>query len=106
MIGTTIVIAAYLTLATKRKGNTAVLGIGFAYAGALIAINSVSGGYLNPVLNFGIAVASGSWTKHYVYWIGTGFGGILATLLHGLIFASDDELWIKPHSDYIPERIT
>ena len=66
--------------------------------------HSASSGYLNPALNFGIAAASGVWTKHYVYWVGTALGGIKATLLHGLIFASDQQLWIKPHS-YIPERI-
>ena len=64
----------------------------------------MASGYLNPVLNFGIAVASGTWTKHYVYWVGTALGGILATLLHGLVFAVDDQLWITPRS-YVPERI-
>lgn len=38
MMGTTIVILAYLTLANQSKGNTAILGIGFGYAGALIAV--------------------------------------------------------------------
>lgn len=38
MMGTCIVILAYLCLATKGKGNTAILGIGFGYAGALIAV--------------------------------------------------------------------
>jgi hypothetical protein len=38
MMGTTIVILAYLTLASHSKGNTAILGIGFGYAGALIAV--------------------------------------------------------------------
>ena len=38
MLGTTIVILAYLTLATHGKGNTAILGIGFGYAGALFAV--------------------------------------------------------------------
>jgi glycerol uptake facilitator-like aquaporin len=66
--------------------------------------SSASSGYLNPVLNFGIAMASGQWTKHYVYWVGTALGGIIATLLHGLVFASDDQLWIAPRG-FIPERI-
>ncbi|CAB3979176.1 probable aquaporin TIP-type [Paramuricea clavata] len=104
MIGTAIVILAYLTLANQSKGNTAILGIGFGYAGALLAVHSAASGYLNPVLNFGIAVASGTWTKHYVYWVGTALGGIIATILHGLIFASDDQLWIKSRN-YVPERI-
>ena len=49
-------------------------------------------------------MASGQWTKHYVYWVGTALGGIIATLLHGLVFASDDQLWIAPRG-FIPERI-
>ena len=38
MMGTLVVVLAYLTLATKKKGNVAILGIGFGYAGALIAV--------------------------------------------------------------------
>jgi hypothetical protein len=38
MIGTAIVILAYLTLANQSKGNAAILGIGFGYAGALLAV--------------------------------------------------------------------
>ena len=66
-------------------------------------------GYLNPALNFGISAASNNWEKHYVYWVGTVAGGVLAAILHGLIFASDDALWIVKivnRRRYFPERIT
>ena len=66
-------------------------------------------GYLNPALNFGISVASNNWEKHYVYWVGTFAGGVLAAILNGLIFASDDALWIVKIMNrrrYFPERIT
>lgn len=66
--------------------------------------HSAAYGYLNPALNFGIAVASGTWTKHYVYWVGTMLGGMIAAILHGLVFASEDQLWIKPRNN-VPERI-
>lgn len=103
MMGSLIVYLAYLVLATKAKGNVAILGIGFGYAGALIAVNSATFGFLNPILNFGIAVVTGVWDKHYVYWVGTLLGGCLATLLYGIVFAPVDQLWIRPRN--MPERI-
>ena len=71
----------------------------------LIFSHGASSGYLNPALNFGIAAASGVWTKHYVYWAGTALGGINAALMYGLVFASDHHLWIRQPSSYMPERI-
>lgn len=60
--------------------------------------HGASSGFLNPVLNFGVAVATGEWYKHYVYIVGTVLGGIIAVILYGLTFAPVEKLWLRPRN--------
>ena len=49
---------------------------------------------MNPVRSFGAAVVKNYWKHHYVYWVGPFLGGMLSTLMYGLVLASPNQLWL------------
>lgn len=71
------------TIIDARGPKLGGLAIGAAVALAILAGGPLTGGALNPARVFGPALASGTWTHHFVYWLGPLLGGAGAGLLYG-----------------------
>lgn len=69
-------------------GKFAPLAIGFAAFVCHIIGVQLTGCSINPARSFGPAVVSGTWTAHYIYWLGPFTGAILAALVYKYIFHS------------------
>ena len=57
------------------------LAIGLTVVLDILAIGPLTGAAMNPARVFGPAVASGTWSSHWVYWVGPLIGGGLAGAL-------------------------
>ncbi|KAL0044987.1 hypothetical protein WJX82_004240 [Trebouxia sp. C0006] len=66
-------------------------GIGFAVFVCHIAAVPIDGTSINPARSFGPAVVSGTWTHHWIFWVGPFTGAIVATLLYELAFRPSAE---------------
>jgi MIP family channel proteins len=65
----------------RRRRALGPLMIGAcALFGGLVG-GPLTGAAMNPARAFGAAVAAGSWTSHYVYWVGPLAGAVLAALI-------------------------
>ncbi|KAJ3181249.1 hypothetical protein HDU87_001378 [Geranomyces variabilis] len=79
----------YTVLGTAVHGGAngivkalAPLPIGFAVIAGVLIGGTVTGGSMNPARSFGPAVASGTWTRHWLYWLAP----LSASLIVGLIY--------------------
>jgi glycerol uptake facilitator-like aquaporin len=45
----------------------------------------LTGASMNPARSFGPAIAAGSWTAHWLYWLGPLLGAALAVLTYGYL---------------------
>ncbi|KAL0020531.1 hypothetical protein WJX79_005805 [Trebouxia sp. C0005] len=66
-------------------------GIGFAVFVCHIAAVPIDGTSINPARSFGPAVVSGTWTHHWIFWVGPFTGAVVATLLYELAFRPSAE---------------
>lgn len=73
---------------TSIPEPVAPLLIGITYAAVTLFAVPYSGASMNPSRSFGPALIGGVWTKHWIYWFGPIFGGILGAALHELIFSA------------------
>ena len=67
-------------------GNLAPLAIGLVMVVGYLAGGPLTGPALNPARSFGIAVVTGVWSNHWVYWMGPLLGGTLAAVITNQIF--------------------
>ncbi|XP_009346282.2 probable aquaporin TIP-type [Pyrus x bretschneideri] len=84
-----LVYTVYATAADPKKGSLgtiAPIAIGFIVGANILAAGPFSGGSMNPARSFGPAVASGSYSNIWIYWVGPLIGGGLAGLVYGDIF--------------------
>ncbi|CAN6712541.1 unnamed protein product [Malus baccata var. baccata] len=84
-----LVYTVYATAADPKKGSLgtiAPIAIGFIVGANILAAGPFSGGSMNPARSFGPAVASGSYSDIWIYWVGPLIGGGLAGLVYGDIF--------------------
>ncbi|KAI8590766.1 aquaporin-like protein [Geranomyces variabilis] len=79
----------YTVLGTAVHGGAngivkalAPLPIGFAVIAGVLIGGTVTGGSMNPARSFGPAVASGTWTRHWLYWLAP----LSAALIVGLVY--------------------
>ena len=63
-------------------GKVAGLAIGFTIALDIMMGGPFTGGAMNPARSFGPALVSGSWTRHWIYWVGPVAGGVVAASVY------------------------
>lgn len=83
------ILTAYLVMTilmmageNHRGRYNAPVAIGLALFSAHLVGVQWTGASLNPCRSFGPAVVSGTWTQHWIYWVGPGVGAILAAGLY------------------------
>ena len=72
---------------TEAVGNASGLAIGGAVALGVLLGGPVSGGSMNPARAVGPAVVGRMWKHHWVYWVGTIAGALLASLVYARLNA-------------------
>ncbi|MSQ42136.1 MAG: MIP family channel protein [Dehalococcoidia bacterium] len=77
-----LVIAAFAT-DYRAVAGTAAIAIGGYVALAATFAGPIAGASMNPARSFGPALLSGTWTVHWVYWLGP----IAGALLGGVVYA-------------------
>lgn len=91
-LGLELIITAFLmlviaALATDRRAvpGTAAIAIGGYVALAATFSGPIAGASMNPARSFGPALASGTWTDHWVYWVGPIAGAVVGGLVYLMI---------------------
>ncbi|KAL8257570.1 hypothetical protein R6Q59_029611 [Mikania micrantha] len=96
-----LVYTVYATAVDPKKGNIGIiapLAIGLIVGANILVGGAFDGASMNPAVCFGPAVVSGTWTHHWVYWVGPFFGAAIAALIYDNIFIGEhDQL---PVTDY------
>ncbi|KAJ3156170.1 hypothetical protein HDU86_004138 [Geranomyces michiganensis] len=85
----------YTVLGTAVHGNAngivkalAPLPIGFAVIAGVLIGGTVTGGSMNPARSFGPAIASGTWTRHWLYWLAPFSASLVVGLIYKAFFLS------------------
>jgi len=81
-----LVFVVYGTAIDARGPKIGGLAIGLTITMDILFGGPLTGGAMNPARAFGPALASGTWTAHYVYWLGPLIGGALAGLVYKNFF--------------------
>ncbi|MEX0754107.1 MAG: aquaporin [Actinomycetota bacterium] len=101
-VGQAVLLEAVLTFflvfavygaAVNDKGPLATAGwvIGLVLTFDILVGGPFTGAAMNPARQFGPAVASGTWTDWWVYWVGPIAGGIIAGVVYWGVFLRDKE---------------
>jgi MIP family channel proteins len=69
-----------------KAGNAAGIAIGFTLAGSILAGGTYTGASLNPARTLGPALIAGDLSYLFPYLIGIFAGGIIAGLVHSIVF--------------------
>lgn len=81
-----LVLVVFGTAVDERAPKSVFpFAIGLTLTAGILAIGTITGGALNPARAFGPALATGDFSKHYVYWIGPLIGGGLGAAVHHLL---------------------
>lgn len=83
-----LVSTVYQAAVFGKAGNLAGVGIGFTLAGAILAGGTYTGASLNPARTLGPALVAGDLSYAVPYLVGIFAGGIIAGLLHSMVFHS------------------
>ena len=71
-----------------KAGNLAAVAIGFTLAGSILAGGTYTGASLNPARTLGPALVAGNLTYAVPYLVGIFAGGIIAGLVHSIVFGT------------------
>ena len=66
----------------RAPAGFAGLAIGLTVAALILLAGPISGASMNPARSFGPALVDGTWTVHWIYWIGPAIGGLAGGLLY------------------------
>jgi MIP family channel proteins len=69
----------------RAVGEAAAVAIGGYVALAATFAGPIAGASMNPARSFGPAIASGTWTEHWLYWAGPFIGATLGGLAYSAI---------------------
>lgn len=88
-----LVFAVFGTAVDERGpfGKIAGLPIGLVLTFDILVGGPLTGAAMNPARTFGPAVASTTWTNHWVYWVGPVAGGVIAASLYWFAFLRTEE---------------
>lgn len=81
----------------ETVGNASGLAIGGTVALGVLLGGPVSGGSMNPARAVGPAIVGWMWRHHWVYWVGTIAGAVLASLVHTRLNAGHGAEKPAPH---------
>lgn len=81
-----LVSTVYQAAAYGKAGNVAGIAIGLTLAGSILAGGTYTGASLNPARTLGPALVAGNLSYAVPYLIGIFAGGIIAGLVHSIVF--------------------
>jgi len=81
------VVAAVAT-DVRAVGQAAAIAIGGYVALAATFAGPIAGASMNPARSFGPALLSGTWSGHWIYWVGPITGAVLGALLYRFVRAA------------------
>jgi MIP family channel proteins len=91
-----LVLVVFGTAIDKRAPKLGGMAIGLAVGADILMGGPLTGAAMNPARWFGPAVASGTYTDWYVWWVGPLLGAIVAAVLYRYVFASEAEPEVTP----------
>jgi aquaporin NIP len=74
---------------TKAVGQLAAIMIGATVGVNALWAGPISGASMNPARSLGPALLSGTWTAHWIYWIGPMIGAAIGALVYQLLRESE-----------------
>lgn len=83
-----LVLVVFATAVDNNNGPSklpAPLPIGVSIAVCHLFAVPFTGSSMNPARSFGVALVTGIWSDHYIYWIGPILGGIAASIFYQLV---------------------
>lgn len=98
-----LVYTVYATAVDPKKGEIGIiapLAIGLIVGANILVGGPFSGAALNPAVAFGPALATLTWTHHWIYWVGPLIGGGLAGVVYEVFFISSSDHEQAPRDDY------
>lgn len=82
-----LVLVVFGTAVDERAPRSVYpLAIGLTVAVDILATGPITGAAMNPARALGPALVGGTWTAHWVYWVGPLLGGIAAAFLQNGFF--------------------
>lgn len=82
-----LVSVVFGTAVDERTPKVGALYIGGIIAVAMLIAVPITGASINPARSFGPALMGGSWTDHWIYWVGPLAGGLAAGVVYDRLVA-------------------